>query len=128
MDHTIIDAPLIEFLRPYIDVILQGLVAAFIVFFAGVVKKYTGVQLSQAALDKIRAAASTQAGILVAGAADNLVKTQITVDHPAVASAANFIFEHLPDAAKAAGLTPDTLKAIIVGEIGKLQASATAAK
>lgn len=124
-DSAVYVAPLIVALKPYIDVIVQAAIGAAVIFTAGLVQKYTGVKVSQNALDKLRAAAATQAGILVAGAEDNLSKTVISVGHPKVAQAANQIIALLPDAAKAVGATPESLQTLIVGEVGKLQAIST---
>ena len=124
-DSVVYTAPLVMELKPYIDVLVNAAVLAAVGFIAGLVQKYTGVQISQSALDKLRAAAATQAGLLVAGAEDNLAKTTISVGHPLVAQAANQIIAMLPDAVKAVGATPEALQTLIVGEIGKLQAIGT---
>ena len=125
---TVYVEPFIVFLKPYIDVIVQSVAGLVVVFAAGLLQKYTNVQISQTALDKLRAAAATQAGVLVAAAENNLAHTTITTTHPLVVAAANRILAMLPEAAAVVGATPEALSVLIVGEIGKLQAQSAAAK
>lgn len=125
MDKTIEVAPLVVFIKPYIDLIVQSAVGLAFLYAAAMVQKITGVKVSQTALEKIKSAAATQAGILVAQAEDNLATKVITTDHPSVVNAAQWIMKNLPDAAKEVGATPEALQAIIVGEVGKLQAGGT---
>jgi hypothetical protein len=77
-------------------------------------------------VDSIRQAAQTEAGVLIAEAADNLSARSIPVASPAIAAAAARIAAAMPEAMKAVGMTPDTLQRLVAGEIGKLQAQATA--
>ena len=123
--NVISAAPLVDFLRPYIEITVQSAIGVVVIYAAALVQKYTGVQISQTSLDKLRSAAATQAGVLVAGAEDNLAGKSITIDHPLVIQGANTILANLPDAAKAVGATPEALQRMIVGEIGKLQAATT---
>ena len=82
--------------------------------------------LQSAYVDSLRQAAQTEAGILVAEAADNLSSRSITVTSPAIAAAAARIAAAMPEAVKAVGKTPEDLGRLVAGEIGKLQAHATA--
>jgi hypothetical protein len=84
------------------------------------------VTLQSAYVDSLRQAAQTEAGVLVAEAADNLSSRSITVTSPAIAAAAAHIAATMPDAVKAVGKTPDDLSRLVAGEIGKLQAHASA--
>lgn len=119
-------APLVDFLSPFITVLLQAIIGVAITVVTLQIQKWTGVQVSQNALDKLRAAATTQAGILVAASETNLAGKVITTSHPSVVASANWIMANLPDAAAAVGATPAVLSNIITGEIGKLQAGSPA--
>ena len=126
-DTVVSATPFVAFIKPYVDIIVQSLIGFLFVWVASQINKYTGVQISKTSLDKLRDAAASQAGGLVAAAEDNLAGGSIDVHSEGVADAARWILEHLPDAAKEVGATPDVLSRMIVGEIGKLQATATSA-
>jgi hypothetical protein len=84
------------------------------------------VTLQSAYVDSLRQAAQTEAGVLVAEAADNLSSRSITVTPPAIAAAAARIATAMSDVVRAVGKTPEDLSRLVAGEIGKLQAHATA--
>jgi hypothetical protein len=84
------------------------------------------VTLQAAHVDSLRQAAQTEAGVLVAEAADNLSSRSISVTSPAIAAAAARIAAAMPEAVKAVGKNPEDLGRLVAGEIGKLQARATA--
>ena len=120
--NVISAAPFVEFIKPYVEVIVQAGVAAIVTWVAVLDQKWTGFQIQQSSLDKIKSAAATQAGILVANAADNLHSQVVTVNTPGVATAAAWVAQQLPEAAAAVGATPEAIQNMVVGEIGKLQA------
>jgi len=97
-----------------------------VTFVVALLKRWTGVTLRSAYVDSLRQAAQTEAGVLVAEAADNLSSRSITVTSPAIAAAAARIAAAMPEAVRAVGKTPEDLGRIVAGEIGKLQACATA--
>lgn len=115
-------APFVADIKPYIDVLVEAVVGAVVTLAAAKLNQWTNIKISGALFDKLQSAAKTQAGVMVAGAEDNLANTTVTVSNPVVAAAANKIAADFPHAAEAIGFTPDNLKHLIVGEIGKLQA------
>lgn len=117
--------PWVMFLKPYIDIVVQSAVVALAGLAFAKFQKITGIQMSASQVASLKSAAATEAGVLVANAADNLSKQSITVSDPRVAAAANRIAAALPDAAGAVGASPAILQKFVVGELGKLQASAT---
>ena len=76
--------------------------------------------------ETLRNAAQTEAGVLVAEAADNLASKSVAVNSPAVTAAAARIAVALPRAMDAIGMTHEELSRLVAGEIGKLQPQATA--
>jgi hypothetical protein len=102
------------------------MVGVAVTFGVALLKRWTGVTLQSAYVDSLRQAAQTEAGVLVAEAADNLSSRSITVTSPAIAAAAARIAAAMPEAVKAVGKTPEDLGRLVAGEIGKLQARATA--
>lgn len=124
--YTIAAGPIVEALRPMISAIVTAIVGVVMTLGVALLKKWTGVTLQSAYVDSLRQAAQTEAGVLVAEAADNLSSRSITVTSPAVAAAAARIAAAMPEAVRAVGKTPDDLGRLVAGEIGKLQAHAIA--
>jgi hypothetical protein len=123
---SIVVAPLVEALRPMISAIVTAVVGLAVTFGVVLLKRWTGVTLQSAYVNSLRQAAQTEAGILVAEAADNLSSRSISVRSPAIAAAAARIAAAMPEAVRAVGKTPEDLGRLVAGEIGKLQAHATA--
>jgi hypothetical protein len=123
---TIAAGPIVVALRPVISAAVTAMVGVAITFGIALLKKWTGVTLQSAYVDALRQAAQTEAGILVAEAADNLSSRSISVTSPAVAAAAARIAAAMPEAVRSLGKTPEDLGRLVAGEIGKLQAHATA--
>jgi hypothetical protein len=118
--------PILDTLRPIISAVVTAIVGVAVTFGVALLKRWTGVTLRSAYVDSLRQAAQTEAGVLVAEAADNLSSRSITVTSPAIAAAAARIAAAMPEAVRAVGKTPEDLGRIVAGEIGKLQACATA--
>ena len=122
---SIAAGPIVEALRPVISTVVAATVGVAVTFAVALLKRWTVVTLQSAYIDSLRQAAQTEAGILVADAADNLSSRSITVTSPAIAAAAARIATAMPDAMRAVGKTPEDLSRLVAGEIGKLQAHAT---
>jgi hypothetical protein len=122
---AIATGPIVEALRPMISAVVTATVGVAVTFGVALLKRWTGVTLQSAYVDSLREAAQTEAGVLVAEAADNLSSRSITVASPAIAAAAARIAAAMPDAVRAVGKTPEDLSRLVAGEIGKLQAHAT---
>ncbi|HZZ63819.1 MAG TPA: hypothetical protein VFE63_22090 [Roseiarcus sp.] len=119
-------APFVAALQPYLTAAATAFVGGAVTLAAGAIRKWTGLRVSQANVDAIRAAAQDEAGKAVAAAADNLATAKIDVGSPIVSAAADAIAARLPDVLKSSGVSPGDLDHIIAGEIGRLQASMTA--
>jgi hypothetical protein len=117
--------PIVEALRPLISAVVAATVGVAVTFGVALLKRWTGVTLQATYVDSLRQAAQTEAGVLIAEAADNLSSRSITVTSPAIAAAAARIATAMPDAVRAGGKTPEDLSRLVAGEIGKLQAHAT---
>ena len=125
--NTVSAAPFIADLKPYIDIIVPPIVTALIGAAVFYVQKWTGIQISSDAVDRLKSAAATQAGKIVAESETNLAGQSIKVGDPRIAAAANWIATNMPGYMQQAGATPDALKHIVQGELGKLQAQAIVA-
>ncbi len=119
-------APLVAIIKPYLEVAVDAAITGLIGWGVLLVQKWTGVQIQASLVNSIKSAAATEAGRLVASAEDNLATKSINVGSPIVAQAVTNIQGRIPDVLKSAGATPETLGAIVAGEIGKLQASTVA--
>ena len=119
-------APFVAALQPYLTAAATAIVGAAVTLAAGAIRKWTGLKVSQANVDAIRAAAQDEAGKAVAAAADNLATVKIDVGSPVVTAAADAIAARLPDLLKSSGVSPAALDHMIAGEIGRLQARMTA--
>ena len=126
IDSAIAVGPIAEALRPTISAVVTAIVGVAVTLGVALLKKWTGVTLQSAYVDSLRQAAQTEAGVLVAEAADNLSSRSITVTSPTVAAAAARIAAAMPEAMRAVGTTPDDIGRLVAGEIGKLQAHASA--
>ena len=118
--------PIVDALRPMISAAVTAIVGVAVTLGVALLKRWTGVSLQSAYVDLLRQAAQTEAGILVAEAADNLSSRSITVTSPAIAAAAARIAAAMPETVRAVGKTQEDLGRLVAGEIGKLQAYATA--
>jgi hypothetical protein len=123
---AIATGPIVEALHPIISAVVAATVGVAVTFGVALLKRWTGVTLQSAYVDSLRQAAQTEAGVLVAEAADNLSSRSITVTSPAIAAAAARIATAMPDAVRAVGKTPEDLSRLVAGEVGKLQAHSTA--
>jgi hypothetical protein len=123
---AIATGPFLDTLRPIISAVVTAIVGVAVTFGVALLKRWTGVTLRSAYVDSLRQAAQTEAGVLVAEAADNLSSRSITVTSPAITAAAARIAAAMPEAVRAVGKTPEDLGRIVAGELGKLQACTTA--
>jgi len=89
------------------------------------VKRWTGVQIQQAALDEVRTEAQTMAHKAIAEAEDNLATAKITISSPLVKDAADNIINRLPKVLEAAGVTPARVEDMVHGALGAAQAAMT---
>jgi hypothetical protein len=118
-------APIVDALRPIISALVTTMVGLALTFGVALLSRWTGVTLQSTYVDSLRRAAQTEAGVLVAEAADNLSSRSISVASPSIAAAAARIAAAMPEAVNAVGMTPEGLSRLVAGEIGKLQAQAT---
>jgi hypothetical protein len=118
--------PIVETLRPIISALVTAIVGVAVTFGVALLKRWTGVTLQSTYVDSLRQAAQTEAGVLVAEASDNLSSRSISITSPAITAAAARIAAAMPEAVRAVGKTPEDLGRLVAGEIGKLQARATA--
>jgi hypothetical protein len=118
-------APLVAFIQPYISAVVTALIGGAVTYGGYVFHKVTGSVLDDSAETAIRKWAASEAGALVAEAADNLSSRSIPVSSATVAAAVAALEAVLPNEIKRLGFTPDHLATIVAGEIGKLQAQAT---
>jgi hypothetical protein len=119
-------APAVAALAPIVRALVATIASGAVTFGVALFTRWTGVNVQAAYADTLRRAAQTEAGVLVAEATDNLSSRSITVTSPTVAAAASRIAADLPEAMAAVGMTPEALSRLVAGEIGKLQAQATA--
>jgi|SRR5208337_867558 len=124
-DTAIAAAPLVALAEPYIAAIATAVVPVLIGIAVQAFARWAGVKVDAAYQAKIEAACATEAGKMIAAASDNLATKQIDVGSNIVARSVDKIMdaEHLQDALRATGASPERVAAIVVGEIGKLQAT-----
>lgn len=120
-------SPIVTFVVPVVQAVAVAAVPVIIAWAAAKFSKKTGIEIDQTMLDRLKSAAATEAGQLVAASATNLKNESITVGDARIATAANKVIGLVPEAAKQLGATPDNVARMVVGEIGKLQAQQTQA-
>jgi hypothetical protein len=118
-------APAVAAVAPVFQAVVTTVVSGAVAIGAALFTRWTGVAVQAAYIAALRDAAQTEAGAIIAEAANNLSSTSIPVTSPIVAAAAARIAAGLPQAMQAVGMTPEGLARLVAGEIGKLQAMAT---
>lgn len=109
---------------PYINAVVNALIAAVIGLIAWKVKQRTGIEIDQGHRDAVIRALQNQAGSLIADGMVKLENKTITVNSPALAKAANDVLASVPDAAKHFGLTPSYVADRIIDMIPQITAGA----
>lgn len=122
-------APLVSIILQAFGVLIAGIVTFYTPVICKAIAKALHVSIDQAMINQATSAASTAAAGIVANAADTAAVKNIsfTVNSPEIAAAANAALSKIPAAQAQLGLTPDHMKEIVLGELGKLQASGTPA-
>lgn len=120
---TIAMAPVASLLWPYIQDIVGALIGVLVPLAFLEFKKLTGIAINAALQTDVLNAAQTAAGALIAkGQADVGSKTFTGVS-PEIVAAVNAVQKLAPKAITATGMTPDHVTSIVLGEVGKLQAT-----
>jgi hypothetical protein len=119
---TVSLAPWVNFVAPYVNLILPPIVTALVGWAVFKFQQWTNIKIEASAVASIKSAAATSAGVMVAGAEDNLAGKTINVGSPGVAAAANAVIAALPKLTNLVGADTDSVSRIVVGEIGKIQA------
>lgn len=114
--------PWVEFIQPYLTAAATVIVPILIAWVAQRLRTWLGVDMNATQIERLKSAAATEAGVMIAKESDNLMNKSISVGDPRIVAAANSIAAKLPETAAAVGATPDALAKMVQGEIGKLQA------
>ena len=115
--------PWVEFVQPYLTAAATVIVPILIAALAQRLSSWLGVSMNATQVARLKSAAATEAGALIAQESDNLATAAISINDPRIIAAANAIANKLPATAAAVGATPDALAKMVQGEIGKLQSS-----
>ncbi len=89
---------------------------------AAEVRRRTGFQISQGAVDKLDTLAKAEAGALIAASPTNLAGVSIPVASPMVADAAARVLAVAPKILEDAGLSPAAVATMVAGHLGAMQA------
>jgi len=116
------------FLQPYVNAVVQGILAIIATWVVWILKTKLGINIDAAQRDALLIGAQRQAASLVA---DGFVKIEqngkVSVDKPALAAAANAMLAAVPDAAKHFGIeSPDVVAGRIVDALPHVPAVAQA--
>lgn len=112
--------------QPFIDTIVQGLIALLIGVVAWAAQKYLNIKFEGANRDALTAWLQRQAQSLVADGMVRLNGVQVTVDSPALAAIVNTASTHIPDALKFFGLTSAQLGQMVIDHIPAVPSVAAA--
>ena len=118
-------ASLVADIAPYALAIVGALTPIAVGWLAAEVRKLTGLQMQQSAIDKLDSMIEAEAGALVAAASDNFATASIPVGSPIVADIAKRVLANAPAVLAADGLTTDVVATKVAGAIGRLQARMT---
>jgi hypothetical protein len=122
-------AELVRELSPILIPIAVSAVGAAVSIGFSAVSRWSGGKIAaNAAFEaKVRDAAATEAGALVAAAADNLATKQIKIGDPMLEQSISNVVAAIPELQAMSGWSNAKISGLVVGEIGKLQAAVTAA-
>jgi len=117
------------FVQPYVDALVNLLIAAGVTYLGNLLRKKLNVQTDEAHRDALITALQNQAGSLIA---DGFVKFEkngkITVQNDqALVNAANEVLHVVPDAAKRLNLNPDYVARRIIDTLPQIAAGAALA-
>ena len=119
-------ASLIADVAPYILALAGVIIPSLAGVAVAELKKITGIQVRQDAVDKLDGMIESAIGAEVAKASDNLATAQINVGSPIVSSLASKVVAALPAELNTLGITPTAVASKLTAEFGRLQASMTA--
>jgi hypothetical protein len=121
-------AELVRELSPILIPIAVSAVGAAVSIGFSAVSHWSGGKIAaDAALEaKVRDAAATEAGVLVAAATDNLATKQVTIRDPMLKQSVANVVAAIPELQAISGWSDAKISSLVVGEIGKLQARMTA--
>lgn len=111
-------------IAPYVDAIVQALIAALVAWVVLKIKQKTGIDIDAGHRDAVTRALQNQAGALLAAGKVKLDGVKLSVDNLALANAANSLLAAVPDAAKHFGLTPQWAAEKIVAALPQTDAGA----
>jgi hypothetical protein len=122
-------AELVRELSPILIPIAVSAVGAAVSIGFSAVSRWSGGKIAaEAAFQaKVEGIAKSYAGVEIAKASDNLASRSIAINDAQAAAIIAGIVKTVPEIQTATGWTNDRIAAVAVGEIGKLQATMTAA-
>ena len=118
-------ASLIADVAPYILALAGVIIPSLAGVAVAELKKITGIQVRQDAVDKLDGMIESAIGAEVAKASDNLATTTIQVGSPVVAAIAAKIIAAAPELLAKAGVDPSSVADKVHGEIGAWQRDMT---
>lgn len=118
-------SPLVTYLAPIISTLALALVGVAVRAAVAELRKLTGIQFKQAAIDDITARSEAGVGAAIAAAADNLATAKITVGNPIVSSIVRDVINDAPVVLDHAGFDSSNVTQIVLGAFGRMQASMT---
>ena len=111
-------------IAPYIDAVVQAVIAAFVLWVAAKIKQKTGIDIDAGHRDALTRALQNQASSLIADGATYIdAHGKIAVNNLAMAKAVNDLMTVIPDAVKHFGLTPEFVARRIVDMIPQISGS-----
>ena len=114
--------PVYEFLQPYIVAVLQVVLPMLLGWLCVLLKQHLGLSIDRDTQEKIAAAAASAAGRIMASQSARFATMAISVNHPMIEKEVDAVVGALGQIAP----SPAAVGRLIQGEIGKLQAQASA--
>lgn len=120
-------APLVEVLQPYLLSLEAIVVPLLVAWAARQISRWTGEKMDQAALDKISAAATNEAGKIILAADRSIANAKLDDKSAVVVASANKILNApgLQAAISRLGVTPNLAASLVAGALGQAQKSMT---
>ena len=115
-------APIVALIEPTLAYAATAVTTAAVPYALYIARKYLHLQISAQAQARLQAAVSTEAGKLVAAAADNLATKQVDIGSAIVVGATDSLIKRAPKILADAGVTQIDVDHMIAGAIGAFQA------
>ncbi|MFT0861736.1 hypothetical protein [Ancylobacter sp. G4_0304] len=123
-DTTVSAAPIVGAIEPLISAALDAVIVVAIGWAAGLIHKWTGIQIEARHREALHSAAMTGVTRVLNALGERAENLTYEARSQVAAQAVGWVTESVPDAVRYLGATPDKIGAIVSAKLGQLIADA----